>query len=52
MYLCTIMVVTGTFYGLEQSYPLQDIIASFIISLFGTLPVLITRKVFEKFKKT
>eukprot|EP01084_Bolivina_argentea_P042293 78005_1 len=50
MYLCNIMVVTGTFYGLEQSTPAQDVLASFIISLCGTLPVLIIRKFFEKSK--
>eukprot|EP01083_Nonionella_stella_P124452 375771_1 len=50
MYLCNIMVVTGTFYGLEQSTPVQDVLASFIISLCGTLPVLVIRKLFEKSK--
>eukprot|EP01083_Nonionella_stella_P194834 718302_1 len=50
MYLCNIMVVTGTFYGLEQSTPAQDVLASFIISLCGTLPVFIIRKFFEKSK--
>eukprot|EP01083_Nonionella_stella_P145413 455623_1 len=50
MYLCNIMVVTGTFYGLEQSTPVQDVLASFIISLCGTLPVLITKKFFQKSK--
>ena len=50
MYLCTVMVATGTFYGVEQSTLSQDIFASFTISLVGTLPVLIIRKVFEKSK--
>eukprot|EP01083_Nonionella_stella_P308652 1089980_1 len=50
MYLCTVMVVTGTFYGLEQSTPVQDVLASFIISLCGTAPVMIIRKLFEKSK--
>ena len=44
------MVVTGTFYGIEQSNTYQDIIASFIISLCGTIPVFIIRKLFEKSK--
>eukprot|EP01083_Nonionella_stella_P128448 389248_1 len=43
MYLCTIMVVTGTFYGLEQSTPSQDVVASFIISLCSTMPVKLVR---------
>ena len=50
MYLCTIMVTTGTFYGVEQSNMVQDALASFIISLFSTVPVLIIRKIFEKSK--
>jgi len=52
MYLCTIMVLTATFYGLEQSTIIQDVFASFTISLFGTLPVLIVRKLFEKSRPT
>eukprot|EP01083_Nonionella_stella_P289770 986074_1 len=50
MYLCTVMVTTGTFYGLEQSNPMQDIVASFVISLFGTAPTFIVKKMFEKAK--
>ena len=45
MYLATVMVVTAAFYGIEQSNPGQDIFASFMISLFSTLPALrITNK--------
>eukprot|EP01084_Bolivina_argentea_P256747 432385_1 len=50
MYFSTIMVCTGMFYGLQQSTPIQDILASFTISLCSTLPVLITKKLFEKSK--
>jgi len=52
MYLTTIMVVTGTFYGVDQETRYHDVAASFIISLCGTLPVLVTRKLFEKSKPT
>jgi len=38
MYICTIMVATGMFYGIAQSSPLQDVVASFITSLIGTTP--------------
>eukprot|EP01083_Nonionella_stella_P146148 459255_1 len=50
MYLCNVMAVTAIFYGLEQSTPMQDVFASFIISLYGTLPVFIVKKVFQKAK--
>eukprot|EP01083_Nonionella_stella_P127456 386055_1 len=50
MYLCNIMVVTGTFYGLEQSTPSQDVVASFIISLCSTMPVKLIRHFFQKSK--
>ena len=50
MYLCIVMVTTGTFYGVEQSSPAQDIVASFCVSLFSTLPTLIIKKIFEKSK--
>eukprot|EP01083_Nonionella_stella_P221627 791616_1 len=50
MYLANIMMVTGTFYGLEQSTPTEDIAASFIISLGGTIPVTIVKMFFLKSK--
>ena len=50
MYLSSVMVATATFYGIEQSSPAQDVIASFVVSLIGTLPVLIVRKFFQKAK--
>eukprot|EP01083_Nonionella_stella_P251794 868353_1 len=50
MYLCNIMLVTGAFYGVEQHSTTKDVFASFIISLFSTLPVFMVRKVFEKSK--
>eukprot|EP01083_Nonionella_stella_P011536 32733_1 len=50
MYLCNIMMVTGIFYGWEQSTPIQDVIASFVISLGGSLPVAIMRVIFRKSK--
>eukprot|EP01083_Nonionella_stella_P127458 386058_1 len=50
MYLCNIMLVTGAWYGLEQSTPGQDVAASFIISLCSTLPVKIVRQLFQKSK--
>eukprot|EP01083_Nonionella_stella_P301832 1037784_1 len=50
MYLCNIMVITGVFYGLEQSNPIQDVFASLIISLFSTLPVFMVRWIFTNSK--
>eukprot|EP01084_Bolivina_argentea_P164123 285381_1 len=50
LYVSTIMVCTGMFYGLDQSTPIQDTFASFTISLCGTLPVLVVRKLFQKSK--
>ena len=49
MYICTIMFVNGIFYGLDQS-PIQDVLASFIISLCGTAPELIIRQLFKNAK--
>eukprot|EP01083_Nonionella_stella_P049576 132036_1 len=46
MYLCNIMLVTGAFYGVEQHSTSTDILASFIISLSSSLPVLMVRKYF------
>ena len=37
------MVGTAMFYGIEQSTPAQDVFLSFIISVIGTVPVLIVR---------
>ena len=48
MYLCTIMVATGIFYGIDQTTIMRDIAASFLISFSGTLPVVVIRKIFEK----
>ena len=50
MYLCNVMAVTGAFYGVEQSSPTKDIAASFTISLCGTLPVFVLRKILAKSK--
>jgi len=50
MYLGNIMMVTGIFYGRQQPQAHQDMLVSLIISLCGTLPVLIVRKTFEKSK--
>ena len=49
MYICTIMFVNGIFYGLDQS-PIQDVLASFIISLGGTAPQLIIKVLFKNAK--
>ena len=49
MYICTIMFVNGIFYGLDQS-PIQDVVASFIISLGGTAPQLIIKLLFKNAK--
>ena len=50
MYIMTVMTATATFYGIEQSTITKDIFVSFTISLFGTLPVFIIKKLFEKSK--
>eukprot|EP01084_Bolivina_argentea_P226873 383163_1 len=46
MYLSTIIVVSATFYGVENGHILGDISASFLMSLFGTAPVLIVKILF------
>eukprot|EP01083_Nonionella_stella_P188230 693321_1 len=49
MYLCTISVCTAIFYGVEHKVT-QDITASFLISLFGKLPVRMIKRCFIKSK--
>ena len=49
MYICTIMFANGIFYGLDQS-PIQDVLASFIISLCGSAPQRIIKVLFRAAK--
>ena len=49
MYICTIMFANGIFYGLDQS-PIQDVLASFIISLCGSAPQRIIKVLFKAAK--
>ena len=44
-YLCTVMFATAIFYGVKQNTAFGDIAASFLISLIGTAPVLLTKKI-------
>ena len=48
MYLCTLMVATAMFYGQEQSSIVQDITASLITSLVGTMPQAVIKIFFLK----
>jgi len=43
-------VATGTFYGVEQGTWASDIIASFLISFFGTAPSFVAKKLFMNSK--
>ena len=45
-----LVIIQGMFYGLTQSSLIQDITASIISSLVGTLPVKVVRILFEKSK--
>eukprot|EP01083_Nonionella_stella_P028074 77310_1 len=45
MYLCTVMFATAVFYGQRQNSSFGDVTASFLISLIGTAPVFITKKI-------
>lgn len=47
VYIVTIMVATGMYYGTDSTNVWSDIIASFIISLVSTTPSFIIRKLFE-----
>merc|ERR1719461_1208781 len=47
VYICTIMVATGMYYGTDYPNIWQDVIASFMISLIATTPGFIIRKMFE-----
>ena len=48
MYLCTLMVAAAMFYGQEQSSIVQDITASLITSLVGTVPQAVIKVFFMK----
>ena len=50
MFITTNMVMTATFYGTQQTNIWGSIIASLLISLCSTVPVIIVRKLFEKSK--
>eukprot|EP01083_Nonionella_stella_P286662 975617_1 len=47
LYLCTIMVSSAAFYGVEQQR-FGDVTASFLISLWSTVPAFITKRCFIK----
>merc|ERR1739838_846022 len=50
MYICCIMFANALFYEQEQSYWVQDIVASFTISLFGFGPKLAVTYLFTTSK--
>ena len=47
VYICTIMVATGMYYGVQSTNIWSDIIMSFIISIIATTPGFVIRKLFE-----
>ncbi len=49
MYLCTIILSTAVFYGIEHKI-CQDITASMLISVLGKLPVKLIKWMFTKSK--
>jgi len=49
-YLVGVMAITGTFYGTSEMNIVQSVLASFFISLVGTLPPFVIKQLFIKSK--